>query len=130
MSLGKFVIGYHGCDAEIAAQLLTEPEKFIKSNNEHEWLGHGMYFWENNMKRGLDWAFQKYQKNYIKQPAVVGALLDLRNCCDFSDQRYLNLVSSYYSDLVEERAMQGRIMPVNFAPKGTLHKDIVSEARL
>lgn len=126
MRIGSFTIGYHGCDAEVASLLLNERTKFLVSDQVYEWLGNGMYFWENNMKRGLDWAWQKYEKNYIKRPAVVGALLDLRNCCDFSDQRYLDLFKSYHQDMVENRVIQGRDMPVNYAPKGTLQKDMVA----
>lgn len=126
MGFGKYVIGYHGCDAAIAERLLIERKTFIISDKEHEWLGQGMYFWENNWRRGMEWAVQKFEKNLIRRPAVVGALLDLRNCCDFSDQHYLNLIGSYHQDMKDDRMTRGRSMPVNFAPKGTLPKDIVA----
>ncbi|WP_341838008.1 hypothetical protein WJU16_09115 [Chitinophaga pollutisoli] len=126
MNIGNYAVGYHGCDARVAARLLNEREGIFASNREFEWLGHGMYFWENNLKRGLDWARQKCEKKQINQPAVVGALLDLRNCCDFSDQRYLDLIRAYHLDMKQVRSFQGQDMPVNFAPTGTLPKDIVS----
>ncbi|MGE7774064.1 hypothetical protein ACQKLP_05035 [Chitinophaga sp. NPDC101104] len=126
MGIGNFAIGYHGCDMDIAELLLNDHRKFFVSDREHEWLGHGMYFWENNLRRGMEWANLKFERQLIRKPAVIGALLNLRNCCDFSDQRYLNLIRSYHGNMKEDRAIRGRDMPVNFAPKGTLPKDIVA----
>jgi hypothetical protein len=37
----SFVLGYHGCDAEIAEKLLRG-EPFEQSQNDYDWLGHGV----------------------------------------------------------------------------------------
>lgn len=50
-----FVLGYHGCDRTVGEKLLSG-EDFKKSENSYDWLGAGIYFWENNPKRGLDFA--------------------------------------------------------------------------
>jgi hypothetical protein len=47
------VIGFHGCEAEICEQLLSHPDNIQISRKPFDWLGHGMYFWENNHDRAL-----------------------------------------------------------------------------
>lgn len=99
MSKPSFTIGYHGCDAVLASQLLSRETTFRYSKKPFEWLGHGMYFWEDNFDRAKAWAESKYRKGLISQPAVIGAILNLRNCCDFSDKRFLicskSIIGSY-----------------------------------
>ncbi len=45
-----------------------------------EWLGHGIYFWENDPQRALEWAQDGSSKSKIKQPSVVGAVWNLELC--------------------------------------------------
>lgn len=52
--ISAFVLGYHGCDAAVAEQVLRG-RNFRHSNNDYDWLG-GVYFWEANPRRGLEWA--------------------------------------------------------------------------
>jgi len=57
------------------------------SHNKYEWLGFGIYFWENDVSRALEWA-QHIKENphiyhqQIKEPAVIGAIIDLGYCLD------------------------------------------------
>lgn len=51
----SFVLGYHGCDASVGERLLRN-SPFKNSENSYDWLGHGIYFWESNPDRALDWA--------------------------------------------------------------------------
>lgn len=50
----SFVLGYHGCDQSVGEALLRG-EPFRISNNDYDWLGPGVYFWEANPERGLAW---------------------------------------------------------------------------
>ena len=56
MKMGSFVLGYHGCDRKVGEAVLAGKKELKQSKNEHDWLGHGIYFWENNPQRALDWA--------------------------------------------------------------------------
>lgn len=40
-----FILGYHGCDSEDASKLI-DGNQFKPSQNDYDWLGHGVYFWE------------------------------------------------------------------------------------
>ena len=55
------------------------------SQNGHDWLGFGFYFWEGNYERALDFAIHPPGKKQIKTPAVLGATIDLKFCLDLMD---------------------------------------------
>jgi len=62
MKSGGFVLGYHGCTKEVGERLLAG-EPFKPSTHNWEWLGEGIYFWENNPRRALEWAKSRKTKN-------------------------------------------------------------------
>ncbi|CAM4056803.1 hypothetical protein [Roseateles saccharophilus] len=54
-----FVLGFHGCDASVGEDVLGGHTKHLRpSNNEYDWLGSGIYFWEGNPARALEFAQQ------------------------------------------------------------------------
>lgn len=92
------VLGYHGCDAEVAERLLAgDPFRF--SLNEYDWLGSGAYFWENDAKRGLQWANEAVGRGRVRQPAVVGAVIDLGLCLDLTTQSSLEVIRTAFTGL-------------------------------
>lgn len=80
----SFVLGYHGCSAEIAEAVLSgTPFKF--SANDYDWLGPGVYFWQSNPKRALQFATEKRSREKAGwRCAVVGAVIDLGLCLDLT----------------------------------------------
>lgn len=52
----NLVIGFHGCEAAVRDELLSNPENIKFSKKPFDWLGHGMYFWEDNQARAWQWA--------------------------------------------------------------------------
>ncbi|NDW19874.1 hypothetical protein D0T53_13295 [Dysgonomonas sp. 216] len=105
----NIVIGFHGCDKETRDKIVlgTEPMKIKK--NIYDWLGWGLYFWENNYERALDWAIEKQERDpdSIKEPAVLGAFIDLGNCLDLIDTKYLKMLPAAYNYLVENIKISG-----------------------
>ena len=84
-----FVLGYHGCDRRVGERLL-EGTPFRPSDNEYDWLGPGVYFWEANPQRAFDFASHvanggKVSQGKIKEPFVLGAIIDLRLCFNLVD---------------------------------------------
>lgn len=52
----RIVIGYHGCTKAFARKLMLEEaaiEGWRPSENDWDWLGHGIYFWEHSPARAL-----------------------------------------------------------------------------
>lgn len=41
-----FVLGYHGCDRAVGEKVLANKEHLRASDNDYDWLGTGIYFWE------------------------------------------------------------------------------------
>ena len=54
--LPNLILGFHGCGKDTYEKVLYEHQHLKKSENEYDWLGNGIYFWENNYQRARDWA--------------------------------------------------------------------------
>lgn len=121
----NFIIGFHGCEASIRDKLLMNPDELVYSKKPYDWLGHGMYFWENNYTRALIWAEEKGKNGQIKKPAVLGAVIHLGYCCDFLDSKYIQLVKNYFSSLKDLYEIVGDDLPKNKNIGGDPHKDML-----
>jgi hypothetical protein len=68
----RTVIAYHGCDESVARRVLLDGEKLEASENDYDWLGHGIYFWEHGKQRALEWAiYQAKRGRKIRQPIQI-----------------------------------------------------------
>jgi len=97
----SFVLGYHGCDETVAKGLL-HGAPFRQSDNDYDWLGKGVYFWENNPLRGMEFAreLQTRGRN-IQSPFVVGAIIDLGRCLDLMSSNGLRALKASYKNFME-----------------------------
>lgn len=112
----NLILGFHGCDKNVKATILKKDNSdLIKSENSWDWLGSGVYFWENNYKRAYDFAREqsKWNKEKVKTPAVVGAVLNLGRCLDLLETSNLKLLKASYDFLVEMNKTSGIAMPEN-----------------
>lgn len=113
---GGLVLGYHGCDRAIGERVLAG-EAFAASMNPWDWLGHGVYFWEANPKRALDFAQELKSKRYrhtvIENPFVVGAVLNLGLCFDFTTSVGAQALKEGYSQIAELYTRAGEALPKN-----------------
>lgn len=89
-----------------------------RSENDHDWLGHGFCFWEGNHERALEWA--KRQAKYprkggpkIRRPFALGDVIDLGHCLNLLEQRPLDLVKQSHAALADELSRVGLPMPKN-----------------
>lgn len=92
----NLVLGFHGCEQSEQQKLLSDPSYLRSSNESFDWLGHGMYFWENSPQRAQQWAEQKKLAGTLKVPATIGAVIDLKRCFDLLDSGNINLLKSCY----------------------------------
>ncbi len=119
----NLIIGFHGCDESVRDRLLSKPNKINKSEKSYDWLGHGVYFWENNYERAVQWAKDREKKGDIEKVSVVGAVLTLDYCLDFTDSRYIGMINSYYSLMESYYNQIGKDLPKNKDLKSDSHKD-------
>jgi hypothetical protein len=62
----RTVIAYHGCDAKVAKRILAG-EPFKKSQNDYDWLGEGIYFWEYGADRATKFAEDQKKRGKLPQ---------------------------------------------------------------
>jgi hypothetical protein len=109
----SFVLGYHGCDRDVAEKLIAG-EPFEPSDNDYDWLGHGIYFWESNPLRGYEFAAElKSKRQRIDRPYVVGAAIDLGYCLDLLSTSGIQAVQAGYDSFCQVVAASGAKLPVN-----------------
>ena len=116
--LPSFVLGFHGCDRQVAEKVITGNEKLKKSSNNYDWLGNGIYFWENNPERALDYANllkdnPRGKSAKIKQPYVIGAVIDPGYCLNLLDSSGLREVKEAYNMLEKATKKAGNQLPEN-----------------
>lgn len=106
----EIIFGFHGCDQKIADKVLKEAEILSFSENDYDWLGHGMYFWEGSYERALDWA-----KNHskVENPSVIGAAIKLGNCLDLLDAKHISKLKDTYLLLKKELEFLNKPLPEN-----------------
>jgi len=115
MRIPGFVLGYHGCDKDVAEAVLNGKTEVRSSTNSYDWLGSGAYFWENNPARAFSWAklLARSKSLKIKTPAVVGAIIDPGNCLDLAEESSQELVKAAFEGLRLLHGSSGEPMPIN-----------------
>jgi hypothetical protein len=110
----SFVLGYHGCDRGVGERIL-KGEPFKQSNNDYDWLGAGIYFWEANPLRGLDFAREAKTRKIskIKKPFVIGAVISMGLCLDLTTTAGVEQVRAAHKSLIEVTAAGQFDLPKN-----------------
>ncbi|MEI8195322.1 MAG: hypothetical protein WCI73_05385 [Phycisphaerae bacterium] len=113
----SFVLGYHGCDQSVAERVLSGKQPLRSSQNDYDWLGSGIYFWEHNAYRAYQFACETRNRRQggkrIKKPAVVGAIIDLGLCLNLLDSRFIDMVGQAHKNLVQLSKDAGTPLPRN-----------------
>lgn len=109
----NLILGFHGCEKSEQEKLISDASYLRASNESFDWLGHGMYFWENNPRRGLLWAEQKMKAGTLKEPAVIGAVIDLGRCLDLLDSRNIELLKICYNLFKADSERLDKPIPIN-----------------
>lgn len=115
----NLVLGFHGCDEKIADSVISGECFMNESTNDYDWLGNGIYFWENNLARAKEFAEeQKNRKSIdgkpkIENPAIIGAVIDLGLCLDLLDSENLLIVKHSFETLKDLTKKEGSVLPEN-----------------
>jgi len=124
MLWNRLVVGYHGCDADLARKLVVREDRLQLSTNDYDWLGTGAYFWEGSSERALQWAQEvcrRYPEKIIK-PAVVGAVIDLGECLNVIEAEFLEIIRSAHDRLLKLAELEGFELPKNSTKSPWLKK--------
>ena len=63
------VTGYHGTSENLARQILKQG--FPISKKPGEWLGHGIYFWQESLTWAKEWAESKKEWLGLSGPIAI-----------------------------------------------------------
>jgi hypothetical protein len=85
------------------------------SDNDYDWLGPGVYFWEANPDRAIEFAREVAlrKRNAKARVAVVGAAIDLGLCFDLTTSAGVQFLKGAYESLVELFEFQRTPLPQN-----------------
>jgi hypothetical protein len=120
----RIVLGYHGCAPNFADGLISGEipvEGWLPSRNAYDWLGHGIYFWEHGPRRALSWSRSGVEPN------VVGAVIQLGKCLDFTDIQFTELLGMQYNQLSRDYKAEGKSLPRNLKGNQALDCLVINE---
>lgn len=114
----RLVVGYHGCDRTVAERVLLGRDHLKVSDNDWDWLGTGVYFWEHSRRRALEFAQWKHGRGEVEEPAVLGAYIHLGRCFDLTDTDATTQLRAFYESYRLLRERTGLPLPQNHPVKG------------
>jgi len=109
------LFGYHGCTLEFARKITTpsvDIEEWKYSDEAWDWLGDGVYFWEEAPLRAWEWAVAMCGRKG-GSPAVVGALIAPRTLVDLGDTEFVDQLKVAYEIVKSSYEKLGKPLPVN-----------------
>ena len=117
-TLPSHILGFHSCDKEIGLKALNGKTQLKPSKNKWDWLGHGIYFWEHNPHRALEYAKavaedKQRAKAKIKTPFVIGCIIDLGKCLNLTEPSNYALIRESYKTLKATYERIGQELPKN-----------------
>lgn len=129
MIAAGFTLGFHGCCRSVGEPVLSGKEDLLPSQNAHDWLGSGIYFWEGDPHRALKWAKflsenPALSKRPVLEPFVIGAIIRPGRCLDLSQDVNRQIVREAYLGLKRTYDGAGLSMPRN-EPSGAGDNDLV-----
>jgi len=119
----SLVLGYHGTDTATVKKIIEQKSKLNPSENTYDWLGHGVYFWENDPLRAIEFAEENFKRKKIKKKiGVIGAIIDLGFCLNLLERSYVDELKASYKFLANIHNKFGTEIPQNSDP---LHLDLI-----
>lgn len=110
--LPSFLLGFHGTDESTAEKIFAGNMHLAPSENDYDWLGHGIYFWEYSPQRAQQFAQEKFKWQGRKEKiAVIGAIIDPGLCLNLLDAKGLGYIETGYEALLAQRG------GIDFLPK-------------
>lgn len=117
MARQHIIRGYHATDRDSAERIFTHG--FKVSQNEYDWLGWGIYFFQDTKRYAKYWAENERAEGLIKDPVIIGANIEYTGFLDLLEKQdrellkqfYRLLESSNYLEVAQARARQPQHKP-------------------
>ena len=97
------------------ARKLLAGEPFERSDNDYDWLGPGIYFWESNPSRGIEFYREARRRKGLSATGgtVVGAVIDLGYCLDLTTSLGTEAVRAAHEEYTAMARKAGYALPKN-----------------
>jgi hypothetical protein len=115
-------IGYHGTSR--GAALVVLRDGFRVSRNAYDWLGDGVYFFQEAPHRAREWAAQRYGRDGV----VIRSVIRLDDCLDLLDIQSNAILEAAYTSIVELSLQSGAPLPRQTAGAHRLDRVVVNYA--
>ena len=98
--------------------VLSGKTKLNPSMNIYDWLGSGIYFWEQSPERAMEWACTcarnpNMTQGDIKEPFVLGAIINLGLCLNLTDVSNMQILRTAHSLLKKSCRKNHLTLPKN-----------------
>jgi len=97
-----------------------------ESRNTYDWLGPGVYFWQDSEARAWRWANECMARGSIADAAVIKANIDLRNCLDLLQEQYREELKQAYQLMELEYQLVKKPLPLNISKLHCLDCAVIS----
>ncbi|APC07798.1 hypothetical protein [Neomoorella thermoacetica] len=107
----RVFIGFHGTSKASADMILLD-KRFLPSNREDEWLGKGIYFFENDPEQAIDWCVRARK---YKEWAILKTIIEAQEVLDLTRKREWDMFLSIIKQL------QGKMKQTKYKGKRLLN---------
>jgi len=104
-------IGFHGTSKASADMILLD-KRFLPSNREDEWLGKGIYFFEDDPDQAIDWCVRARK---YKEWAILKTIIEAQEVLDLTRKREWDMFLSIIKQL------QGKMKQTKYKGKRLLN---------
>ena len=115
-------IGYHGTRISAAQAILDEG--FRISENQYDWLGDGVYFFQDAPQQAWDWALERYGDD----AAVVGARIRTAECVNLLDTGWNSFMANVYNSYLSFLNRLGDQVPEQSGGNHRLDREVINYA--
>lgn len=112
----NLIIGFHATEKTVVDAVVAGKATLRPSDNPYDWLGPGIYFWEGSLQRAEKYSGVLKLRGMIKEPSVVGCVLDLGRCLDLNQTEGLQELADAHQILVSAARESGDKLPKNDRP--------------
>lgn len=116
------VVGYHGTSIRAAEAVVQDG--FHLSQNSYDWLGDGVYFFQDALSMAWEWANSRHPN----EPAVIGAELALVDCIDLLDTAWNPILADIYDEYIRLLKASMLSPPVQEGGAHRLDREVINYA--
>jgi len=116
------VIGYHGTRLNYVEKILRDG--FNLSKNEYDWLGDGVYFFQDGYLLAKEWSYKLHKENGV----VMGAKINLESCMDLVDSGWSKFLSAIHDELVNKIKDDNSVPPYQSKGAHRLDRAVINYA--